>query len=68
MLFLSSLICLSAGIISKVDYLASLGVSAVWLSPIYRSPMVDNGYDISNYLEIDPTFGTMDEFKVRSKL
>merc|ERR1719376_628981 len=51
------------GILSKVDYLSSLGVSAVWLSPIYCSPMVDNGYDISDYTAIDPTFGTIEDFK-----
>jgi oligo-1,6-glucosidase len=48
-----------AGILEKVDYLHWLGVDAVWLSPIYRSPHKDNGYDISDYQEIDPTFGTL---------
>lgn len=46
------------GIISRLDYLHSLGVDVVWLSPIYRSPQDDNGYDISDYEDIDPTFGT----------
>ncbi len=47
------------GIISRLDYLAELGVDVVWLSPIYRSPMDDNGYDISDYHDVDPTFGTL---------
>ncbi|XP_047118890.1 maltase 2-like [Schistocerca piceifrons] len=50
------------GIINQLEYLQQLGVGAVWLSPIYQSPMVDLGYDISNYFEIDPVFGTMDDF------
>ncbi len=51
------------GIISKLDYLVELGVTAVWLSPIYTSPNDDNGYDISNYRDINPEFGTLDDFK-----
>lgn len=47
------------GIISRLDYLADLGIDAIWLSPVYQSPGVDNGYDISNYEAIDPQFGTM---------
>ena len=47
------------GIINRLDYLQTLGVDVVWLSPIYRSPQDDNGYDISDYDDIDPTFGTM---------
>ena len=50
------------GIISKLDYLKSLGIDAVWLSPIYDSPNDDNGYDISNYREILKDFGTMADF------
>ena len=50
------------GIRSKLDYLQELGVDVVWLSPIYRSPQADNGYDISDYRDIDPLFGTLDEF------
>ena len=42
------------GIISKLDYLKDLGVDILWISPMYQSPMVDNGYDISDYYEIDP--------------
>ncbi len=52
-----------SGIISKLDYLQELGVNCVWLSPVYDSPQKDNGYDISNYLDIYPPFGTMDDFK-----
>jgi oligo-1,6-glucosidase len=50
------------GIIGKLDYLKELGVDALWLSPIYESPMDDNGYDISNYEAINPDFGTMEDF------
>ena len=51
------------GIIRKLDYLKDLGVDIVWISPIYCSPFVDQGYDISDYYGIDPTFGTMEEFE-----
>lgn len=51
------------GIISKLDYLAGLGVDYVWLSPINASPQKDNGYDISDYYAIDPMFGTLADFK-----
>ena len=51
-----------AGIRSKLDYLQRLGVDAIWISPIYPSPMADFGYDISNYTDIDPIFGTLDDF------
>lgn len=51
------------GIISKLDYLKDLGINAVWLSPIYASPNDDNGYDISDYRNIMPEFGTMEDFK-----
>ncbi|MGE6738802.1 alpha-glucosidase [Allorhizobium pseudoryzae] len=50
------------GIISKLDYLEKLGIDLIWLSPIYASPMDDNGYDISNYQDIAPEFGTLDDF------
>ena len=50
------------GIISKLDYLKELGVGILWLSPIYPSPMDDMGYDISDYKNINPRFGTMDDF------
>ena len=51
------------GIISKLDYLKELGVNCIWLSPIYDSPQVDNGYDISNYYDIYPPFGTLEDAK-----
>ncbi len=50
------------GIIGKLDYLKDLGVNALWLSPIYDSPMDDNGYDIRDYHKINPDFGTMEDF------
>lgn len=49
------------GIISKLDYLKNLGVDVIWLTPIFVSPQRDNGYDIENYYEIDPIFGTMED-------
>ncbi len=49
------------GIIEKLDYLKDLGVDIIWLSPCYRSPLADQGYDISDYYDIDPRFGTMDD-------
>lgn len=50
------------GIIQKLDYIKSLGVDAVWLNPIYKSPNDDGGYDISDYYAIQPEFGTMEDF------
>lgn len=50
------------GITGKLDYLKALGIDAIWLTPVYRSPMIDNGYDISDYYSINPEFGTMEEF------
>jgi alpha-glucosidase len=50
------------GITSRLDYLKALGVDAIWLTPIYPSPQVDFGYDISNYVGIDPPYGTMADF------
>ncbi len=50
------------GIIGRLDYLAALGVDVLWLSPVYPSPQDDNGYDISDYTGIDPTFGTLADF------
>lgn len=47
------------GIVQRLDYLAGLGVDALWLCPVYRSPQDDNGYDISDYCDIDPLFGTL---------
>ena len=51
------------GIISRLDYLADLGIDGIWLSPICQSPQVDNGYDISDYRAIDPMFGTMEDME-----
>ena len=56
------------GIISKLDYLKWLGVDIVWLSPIYRSPLADEGYDISDYYAIDPRFGTMEDMEELKQL
>lgn len=51
------------GVRDKLDYLAELGVGGIWLTPFYRSPKVDNGYDIADYCEIDPDYGTMADFE-----
>ena len=51
------------GIIERLPYLGRLGIDAIWLSPVYRSPQVDNGYDISDYQDIDPMFGTIDDMQ-----
>ena len=51
------------GITGKLDYLKELGVNAVWLSPCYKSPNCDNGYDISDYRDIMDEFGTLDDWK-----
>src|SRR5919199_1646435 len=50
------------GITSRLDYLAWLGVDAIWLSPIFPSPMADFGYDVADYTGIHPLFGTLDDF------
>jgi len=54
------------GITGKLDYLKSLGIDALWLSPIYASPKADNGYDISDYLALDPEYGTFADFDALS--
>jgi alpha-glucosidase len=51
-----------AGVTSKLDHLAWLGVDAIWLSPFYASPMADYGYDVSDYCDVDPLFGTLEDF------
>ena len=51
------------GIIGKLDYLEKLGIDAIWLSPVCRSPQDDNGYDISDYRDIDPLFGTLSDME-----
>ncbi|MFM0592599.1 alpha-amylase family glycosyl hydrolase [Paraburkholderia dilworthii] len=50
------------GLTAKLDYIHSLGVDAIWVSPFFTSPMKDFGYDVSNYRDVDPTFGTLDDF------
>ena len=55
------------GIISRLDYLEELGIDAIWLSPVYKSPQDDNGYDISDYQAIEPMFGDMDDMELLFK-
>src|ERR1700729_4628405 len=50
------------GILSRIPYLASLGIDAVWLSPFYPSALADGGYDVDDYREVDPTLGTLADF------
>jgi alpha-glucosidase len=50
------------GIAARLDYLAALGVDAIWISPIYPSPMADFGYDVSDHCAVDPVFGTLADF------
>ncbi|MFC6877221.1 alpha-amylase family glycosyl hydrolase [Flavobacterium myungsuense] len=50
------------GMTQKLDYLQGIGVKGIWLTPFFTSPKVDNGYDIANYYEIDPTYGTKADF------
>ena len=50
------------GIIDRLDYVASLGVDAIWIAPFFRSPMADFGYDIADYRDVDPLFGTLEDF------
>jgi alpha-glucosidase len=51
------------GIVARLPYIADLGVDAIWLSPFFKSPMKDFGYDVSDYCDVDPMFGTVDDFK-----
>nr|WP_314738871.1 alpha,alpha-phosphotrehalase [uncultured Haemophilus sp.] len=51
------------GIIKRLDYLHTLGIDGIWITPMYVSPQIDNGYDIANYREIDPSYGTMADFE-----
>ena len=55
------------GITSKLDYVKALGVDAIWLSPVFKSPQDDNGYDIADYQDIDPMFGTLDDMRTLLK-
>jgi len=52
------------GITEKLEYVASLGVDAIWLSPFFKSPMKDFGYDVSDYRDVDPLFGTLEDFRI----
>ncbi|WP_370479911.1 glycoside hydrolase family 13 protein [Tamlana flava] len=52
------------GVIEKLDYLESLGITMVWMNPFFESPLVDNGYDVSNYKAVHPRYGTMEDFQV----
>ena len=56
-----------AGITRRLPYLAELGVDAIWLSPIFTSPMADMGYDVSNYTDIDPRFGSLADFDAMNR-
>ena len=51
------------GVIDHLPMIKELGVNCIWFNPLYKSPQVDNGYDISDYQDIEPSFGTMEEFK-----
>jgi alpha-glucosidase len=51
-----------AGITARLDYVASLGVDAIWISPFFTSPMADYGYDVADYRDVDPIFGTLADF------
>src|SRR5262245_48384599 len=51
-----------AGVMSRLDYLADLGVDALWLTPFYRSPMADGGYDVADHRDVDPVLGTLEDF------
>ena len=53
-----------AGLTQRIDYLADLGITAVWLLPFTRSPLKDDGYDIADYCNIHPSYGTLNDFKI----
>ncbi len=52
------------GIITRLNYLKTLGINTIWLSPIYPSPMIDFGYDVADYCDIDPVYGSLEDFKI----
>src|SRR5258708_22622601 len=52
------------GLTNKLDYLQELGINAIWLLPFYPSPLRDDGYDISDYTSVNPTYGTIEDFKI----
>src|ERR1700761_5898994 len=51
------------GLIEKIDYFTELGVTAIWLLPFYPSPLRDDGYDIADYMSVNPSYGTMEDFQ-----
>jgi alpha-glucosidase len=53
-----------AGITARLEHVAKLGADGIWLSPFFKSPMKDFGYDVSDYCDVDPMFGTLEDFKV----
>jgi glycosidase len=55
------------GIISRLDHIKNLGIDVIWLSPVFQSPMKDNGYDVSDYRSINPTFGTLEDLSLLVK-
>ena len=55
------------GIISRLDHIKNLGIDVIWLSPVFQSPMKDNGYDVSDYRLINPTFGTLEDLSLLVK-
>lgn len=59
---------ITLGILNKLDYFESLNIGSLWLTPIYPSPMKDNGYDVKDYVNIDKQFGTLDDFKVQLEI
>lgn len=65
--FCSNCYSFFSGITSRLEYLKELGVDATWLSPIFKSPMNDFGYDISDYYSIQPEYGTMEDFELLLK-
>ena len=56
-----------SGITEKLSYLKTLDIKGIWISPFFKSPMVDNGYDVSDYKEVDPVFGDINDFKESKK-
>ena len=56
-----------SGITEKLSYLKTLDIKGIWISPFFKSPMVDNGYDVSDYKQVDPVFGDINDFKERKK-
>ena len=55
------------GIREKLPYLKDLGITLIWICPFYKSPMDDNGYDVADFFDIDPSFGTLDDMKLLIK-